>query len=140
MKKWFSNLEYKFHCFMQGRYGYDELTRFLSVAGFVLLFLSFIPYLRILYFLAFILLIWLWFRLFSKNIYKRQMERQKYLAIKKKVKQKFMFLRNIWCDRKTHKYYKCPHCKAIMRIRKPEKGRTITINCPKCGQELRKRT
>jgi len=134
MKKWFSNIEYKIQQFMQGRYGYDELSRFLAISGLVLILLSFIPYLRILYFFSIILLVWSWFRTFSKNIYKRQTERQKYLTIKNKISQKLMFYRNVLRDRKTHKYYKCPHCKAVVRISKPGKGKTITINCPKCGQ------
>ena len=140
MKKLFSNLGYKIQCFMQGRYGYDEFSRFLSITGLVLLFLSYIPFLSFLYFLAIILLVWSIFRSFSKNTYKRQMEGQKYLTIKNKVRQKFTLLRSVWRERKTHKYYKCSRCKTIMRISKPEKGKTITIPCPKCGQELKKRT
>jgi len=140
MRKWPGKLGYKIQYFMQGRYGYDELFRFLSVSALVLLLLSFIPYLRILYFLGIALLIWAWFRSLSKNLYKRQMERQKYLAIKNKVSQKFLLYRNRWRDRKTHKYYKCPYCRIFVRITKPGKGKTIKIHCPKCGQEFSKRT
>jgi DNA-directed RNA polymerase subunit RPC12/RpoP len=139
MKNWFRNLGYQLRTFMQGRYGYDEFSRFLSITGIVLLFLSYIPFFRFLYFLAFVLIIWAYGRAFSKNIYKRQMERYKYLAIQNKVRQKFMLRRNIWRERKTHKYYKCPHCKAFVRISKPEKGKTIVIQCPKCGQEIIKK-
>lgn len=140
MKRWFSNLGYRVQSFMQGRYGYDELCRFLSITSLVLLLLSYVPFLRFFYLLAFILLIWSCFRSFSKNTYKRQMERQKYLAIKSGIRQRFTLWRSIWRERKTHKYYKCSRCKAAVRIIKPEKGRTITIKCPKCGQELIKRT
>lgn len=45
MKKWFSSLGYRIQYFMQGRYGYDELCRFLSISALVLLLLSYIPYL-----------------------------------------------------------------------------------------------
>lgn len=134
MKNWFSNVGYKIRQFMQGRYGYDELSRFLAICGLVLIFLSMIPYLKVFYFLAFILLIWSWFRSFSKNIYKRQAERLKYMTIKNRINQKFRLCRNIWRDRKTHRYYKCPHCKTIARISKPGKVKAITIHCPKCGQ------
>jgi len=140
MKNWFKKLGYKMQDFMRGRYGYDEFSRFLSIFGIVLLFLSYIPFLRFFYFLAFILVIWAYVRALSKNIYKRQMERQKYLTIQNKVRQKFTLRRNIWRERKTHKYYKCPRCKAFVRISKPEKGKTITIQCPKCGQEIKKKT
>jgi len=125
---------------MQGRYGYDELSQFLFISGLVLLVLSYIPYLKIFYFIAFVLMIWACFRTFSKRIYKRQMERQKYLAINNKIKQQFLLYKNVWRDRKTHKYIKCPYCKAIIRISKPGKGKTIAIHCPKCGQGFEKRT
>jgi flagellar biosynthesis component FlhA len=140
MRNWFSNIGYKIRQFMYGRYGYDELSRFLAIAGLVLLFLSYIPYLRLFYLVSLALLIWSWIRALSKNIYKRQMERQKYLAVRYRIKQKFQLYKNIWRDRKTHKYYKCPHCKAVVRISKPGKGRTITVDCPKCGQGFTKRT
>ena len=52
----------------------------------------------------------------------------------------FGLYKNIWRDRKTHKYYKCPGCAAFVRIRKPEKGRRILVTCPKCRQSFEKRT
>lgn len=140
MKKWFSNMGDKIQYFMQGRYGYDELSRFLYISGLVLLLLSCIPYLKVLYFVAFVMMICSCIRTFSRNIYKRQMERQHYLTMKNKIKQKFLLYRNAWRDRKTHKYYRCPYCKAIMRISRPGKGKTIAINCMKCGQRFEKRT
>lgn len=140
MKKFFENVMYGLQRFMYGRYGYDELSRFLLNCAVVMLILSLIPFLRILYFVAFALLIWSWFRSFSKNIHKRQMERQKYLAVQNKVRQKFRLYKNIWIERKTHKYYKCPHCKAVVRIMKPEKRITINIQCPKCGNSFDKKT
>lgn len=140
MRNWLNNLGYKLQRFMQGRYGYDELSRFLCIAALVILLLSYIPLLRFLYVVAWILVLWAFIRSFSKDIYKRQMERQKYLAIQGRIKQQFTLWKNIWRDRKTHRYYKCANCKAVVRIVRPERGKTITIQCPKCGQEIRKRT
>jgi len=140
MKKWLEKFKYSFQKFMQGRYGYDELSWFLSITGLILLLLSALPYLGILYFIAFALLIWSWVRSFSRNIYKRQMELSKYLTLKNKVTLKLRLYKNIWLERKTHKYYKCPHCKSIIRITKPEKGRKISIHCPKCDNSFNKKT
>jgi len=136
MGNWLRNIKYGLQRFMQGRYGYDELSQFLSVTGLILLLLSFFPLFRVLYFVAFALFIWMWFRIFSKNIYKRQVERSKYLNVKNKVMREFRLCKNAWRDRKTHKYYKCPHCKAVARITKPGKGRKIAIRCPKCGNDF----
>lgn len=140
MRNRFGNLKYRLQQFMYGRYGYDELSRFVSILGLVLLFLAFIPYLRILYYFALILLIWTWYRAFSRNVYRRQAERQKYLELKYRAAQRFSLRRNMWRDRKTHKYYRCPYCKAAVRIRRPGRGKTISISCPKCVREFSKKT
>lgn len=140
MKRFFAQLGYKFNGFMQGRYGYDELSRCLSITGLLTMIVSGLPYIHFLYIIAFAMLIWAWFRTLSRNIYKRQIERNKYLMVKNKLTQKFRLYKRIWKERKTHKYYKCPGCKTTVRIVKPEKGRTITITCPKCRQSFKKRT
>jgi hypothetical protein len=140
MRKWFSNLGYKISGFMQGRYGYDELSRFLSIAGIIIMFVSCIPYLHLLYFPGLAMLVWSWYRIFSRNIYKRQMERSRYLDIRDKTVQKFRMRKSMWRDRKTHKYYKCPGCKTFVRITKPGKGKRIMVTCPKCRRSFEKRT
>lgn len=141
MKRFFENISYRIRVFMQGRYGTDELSYFLLTAALVLLLLScFIRQLSILYLFSLALLIWSWFRSLSRNIYKRQNERSKYLEIKTKIKQKPVLIKNMWRDRKTHRYYKCPHCKVFTRISNPGKGRNITITCPKCHNRFDKRT
>lgn len=141
MKNFFESIGYKLRTFMRGRYGMDELSYFISVIGIIMLLLSIlIPPLFILYFVGFVLLIWTWFRFFSRNIYKRQVERNKYLMIKGNVRQNFVLIKNKWVERKTHKYYKCPSCKATIRITKPARGRKIKINCPKCHNNFVKKT
>lgn len=140
MGRWFSNLGYRMNMFMRGRYGYDELFLFLSVAGFLLMLISVFPYLHFLYLLGAALLIWACVRSMSKNIYKRQMERSRYLNIKNKIMQKFRQYKRKWRDRKIYKYYKCPNCKVTVRISNPGKGRRIVITCPKCRQSFEKRT
>jgi len=140
MKKFFSQLGYKFNGFMQGRYGYDELSRLLALSGCIIILLSTIPPIRFLYIIGFVMLVWSWFRTLSRNIYKRQLERNKYLSIKNKLLQKIRLYKRIWKERKSHKYYKCPGCKTMVRIIKPGKGKNITITCPKCKERFKKRT
>lgn len=140
MRKWFSNLGYKLSAFMQGRYGYDELSRFLSIAGLILIIISWFPHLHFLYIPGLAILIWSWTRTMSRNIYRRQTERNKYLYIKNRFAQKIRLIKNRWRDRKTHKYYRCPGCRTYVRIKKPQRGKKILITCPKCGQSFEKRT
>ena len=138
MKNFFNRLAAKYRVFMQGRYGNDELSRFLSVCGMVLLLLSLIPFLRILYFLALALLIWVCFRSFSRSVYKRQAERNFYLLKKRALLSWFNNLKRRWADRKTHKYYKCPQCRKLLRVPKG-KGK-IRITCPQCQTSFSKKT
>lgn len=139
MRNWFRNLGYKFQSFMQNRNGSDELGRFLSFAALFFCCLSLIQPLRFFIYPAFALLVWSIFRTFSKNVYKRQLERDKYLEIKNKVFGFFRGLKNRWRDRKTHRYVKCPFCKTTIRIKIPPKGATISIKCPKCSNNIVKK-
>lgn len=126
MKRWLQRFREKMQAWMDGRYGYDELSNFLSIAVLVCVFISlFIP---LLYPIALIMLVWSMFRSFSRNLEKRQKERKTYLKYTGKVKQSFKRWKNMWRDRKTHRYYKCPSCKNWLRVLKG-KGH-IEITCP----------
>lgn len=140
MKRWFENLSYKFQGFMQGRYGSDELSRFLCILALITIFLSWIPGLTFLSVLSWVFLIWSIYRSLSRNLYKRQTEREKYLAIKGKITSRFNTYRRMWAERGTHKYYKCPNCKTRVRIVKPPKGKNILVHCSRCGNDFQKRT
>ena len=86
MKSFLEHVRYKIQAFMQGRYGMDELSYFLSMTGLTLFLLSvLIRPLSILYFPALAVLIWSWFRSFSKNIYKRREERNAYLEFRSRA-------------------------------------------------------
>ena len=127
MRNFLQRLAYKMQQFMYGRYGMDELGRFLNIAAIVVLIISILPGLRFLYYIAFILMIFVLYRCYSKNISKRAKERQKFLSIK-----------NMWYTRKTHRYFKCKSCKAVLKVPK-HKGK-IEITCPKCRKKIIKKT
>ena len=89
----FRNLRYRFALFMQGRYGTDQLSRFLSVVVIILLaaewianhFLAFpgmLLFVRIAGILNAVLLFAIYFRTFSRNIPRRYAENQKFLGLK----------------------------------------------------------
>lgn len=136
MKKWFQKMGEKIQTWMYGRYGYDELSKFLSITAIVLILLSaFVPLLNP---IALILLIWSMVRTYSRNIEKRRREREIYLRCTGKIKQFFKLRKNMIRDRKTYKYYKCPCCKAYLRV---PKGRgKIEISCPKCHNKITRTT
>lgn len=138
MKKWLQNLGVKLQRSMYGRYGNDELGKFLMVTAIVLVFVSLIEPLRFMYFIALALMIWATFRCYSRNITKRRAELNRYLKLAEKPKLWIRQRKRMWNDRKTHCYIKCRDCKMYLRVPKG-KGR-IKVNCPKCGKEFIKKT
>ena len=74
----------KFLRFMQGRYGVDQFSKALLIAGLVVVLLSSFFTGKgvgtLFYFLGWVLIIYCYFRVFSRNISKRYAENQKYLA------------------------------------------------------------
>ncbi len=127
-------LKERLYRFTYGRYGSDDLQKFILIVYFAIMVISLfirnvwvsLCFSIVLYVLLAILL----FRMLSKNIYKRQFENQKYLKIKGKVVEYFKYVSNKWKYRKTHVYRKCPSCKIKLRLPK-RKGRH-NVKCPKC--------
>lgn len=123
---------------MQGRYGADQFGRFLSGLSMVLLVISIFAGDMIWYTLAIIVLIYNYFRMFSRNIQKRYAENQKYLAMTSQLRQKFNKSKNEMAQRKTHHIYRCPSCK--QKIRVPRGRGKIEIRCPKCSTTFIKKS
>lgn len=119
---------------MMGRYGGDQLGIFLLIVSIILNFISFLP----VQILSVILLILVFLRMFSRNIYKRRQENEAFLKIWYPIKNFFIRIFKGRPDAKTHKHYKCTKCGQEMRVPKG-KGK-IVITCPKCGEKMTKRT
>ncbi len=132
--------------FMYGRYGNDQLNRALSVLILLLLIVSFFfgysePGSTARSFLLVIvlaLLIYTYFRMLSKNLSARRAENAKFLAKTARLRDWWQLRRDMWNQRKEYKFFKCPSCKAVMRVPKG-KGK-IRIICKKCGTAFEKNT
>lgn len=130
---------------MRGRNGMDHFSVFLSWAAMICLFLSWIPHLAILNTVALVLLIYSYFRVFSRNIAKRSEENRRYLLCMGKVRGWWWSIRN-WFRRlpgrvkqaPEYHIYKCPQCSQKIRI--PRGKGKIIVRCPKCGNEFQKRS
>jgi hypothetical protein len=128
----------KIQQFMVGRYGNDEFTLFLSIAGLILGLLANFKYLGFLYYIGAILIFFGLFRTLSKNYNARRKELNWYLRVSQKPKAEIKILMSQLRDRKTHRYYRCKSCKTVMRV---PKGRgKIEITCPKCRTKVVKKT
>ncbi len=118
-----------------GRNGVDTLGRVCLGAALILVLLSGLLYkvptlAAIVDFAGIALLIYSYFRMFSRNIPKRYEENRKF-------QKKFQFLSRAAGDR-THRYYRCPSCGQTIRVPKG-KGK-IEITCPKCHKTFVKRS
>ncbi len=116
--------------FMRGRYGVDQLGQTLMWLSFIVLLPSIFITSNVRY--IFNLLFWLiifyeYFRMFSKNIYKRQAENNWYVN-------KVNYLKTRFKQRKTYRFYNCPKCKTHLRV--PRGAGNITITCKKCGHQF----
>ena len=69
----------RFQQFMYGRYGMDQLNRFLSTAALVILIISLFARFPVLDIIVLVLLAWCYFRMFSRNTSKRYAENEKFL-------------------------------------------------------------
>lgn len=120
---------------MAGRNGNDQLNRFLLLAGAASLLLG--SLLRrsllgsLLYLLALALLGLTYFRMLSRDLYRRRSENERYLREKEKQSARLRILRERWNQRKDYKFFTCPSCKAVMRV--PRGRGKIRIVCHKCG-------
>lgn len=126
----------KLQQFMTGRYGIDSFSKFLMGVALVLCILEIFVDSAILNSWFILIIIYVYYRMFSRNYNKRYQENMKFLQIKNKVVAKFNSEKSIMKQRKTHHIYKCPTCSQKIRIPKG-KGR-ICITCPKCKTEFTK--
>ncbi len=123
--------------FMYGRYGSDQLSMALLILSIVITFVggaTGLPFLRL---LGYVPLGYAIFRMLSKNTSKRSMENYKFSMLISPVYSWFRRTKDRLGD-KTHKYYKCPNCKAVLRVPKG-KGKII-ITCRKCNTKFTKKT
>ena len=128
----------KFMRFMYGRYGVDSFGRFMMWTGIIMFLLSGFFRWNILYNQALVILIYTYFRNFSRNIYKRSSENQSFLKATAGIRNFWWNQKKLFKQRKTHHIYKCPSCK--QKIRVPRGKGKIEIRCPKCQTTFIKRS
>ncbi len=133
----------KFMRFMQGRYGVDQYARFTMGVALVLIILAIFvrggsPAGAVLDTAGLLVIVYTYYRIFSRDIQRRYAENQKYLNVTGKVRMRFSREKNIMEQRKTYHIYTCPGCRQKIRIPKG-KGK-IEIDCPKCHTKFVKKS
>ena len=132
----------KLQKFMIGRYGMDQLGRFLFGVLCVLvvlnLFIRFGPLGLLVNALELAVIILLYFRMFSRNVNRRWQENQAYLRMQFYVSEYFKKLRFRFSEGRKYRIFKCPSCGQKVRI--PRGHGRVSIHCPKCGTDFIKRS
>ena len=130
---WLANL-------MRGRYGMDQLNRALMIVALILIVINFFVHLRIINWLAVVLLIYIYCRMFSRNIGRRAAENQKYLQLAGSFRPgrsgSGMHPSHAKKD-KSHKILHCPGCGEKLRV--PKGVGKINISCPHCHTKFTKK-
>ena len=138
----------RFQDFMYGRYGNDQLNQFLSVAALVVLIVNLFVKVPFLWLGALALLIWTYFRMFSRNTSKRYAENERFLSLISRFRRggyggysggrSAAERRAQREQRKYYRFFVCPHCSQKVRVPKG-KGK-IEITCPKCRTSFIRKT
>ena len=131
--------------FMYGRNGVDQLNRALAAAYLILFFVGMLisnllksdALAYVFTVLENILVIILLFRTFSKNLYKRRAENQRWVNWWWRIKSNNAGAKARHAD-KDHKYFTCKQCKTICRV--PVGKGKIIITCPKCRAQIQAKT
>lgn len=132
----------RFRKFMIGRYGMDQLGRFLTGAVLALcvvrIFLPFFLLRRITGILIWAGVIIFYLRFFSRDIGKRYKENEVYLRYQFYVTEKWRKWRFQFEERRKYHIFRCPGCGQKVRI--PRGRGRVSIHCPKCGRDFIKKS
>lgn len=120
--------------FMTGRHGVDQLSMALLILSILFTFTASVTGLQLLAIIGYVPLGLCFYRILSKNNTRRNLENYKFSMLMSPVYLFFKKTQTRALEAKTHKHFKCPNCKAELRIPKG-KGK-IVITCPKCKNEF----
>ena len=133
----FQRLKQSFANFMQGRHGPDNLGMFTLIADLACSLLASFTGLGILSLIGMGLYIWTLFRMFSRNNEKRIAENRKYIELTSGWKTKAGQFTKRMKNRRDYKYFKCPHCKVLLRLKRGCGDKDIT--CVRCGHQFKQK-
>ncbi len=122
---------------MYGRYGLDQFGLFLTGVYLLLNILSMFFFDTLFSIVSALLMIWVVFRMISRNVPARRMENARFLEAAAPVIRWFHMRRNMSKD-KAFRYFKCPNCN--QQLRAPRGKGRIQVNCRNCGVTFQERT
>lgn len=136
MKDFFARMNEKIRQMMSGRWGADQLSRFLLGVAVVFLLLTFFTGSHLFSVLGLAVLLYSYYRMFSKNFEARRRENDWYLARQDRVTKTLRIQKKRFSDRHEFRYFKCPGCGQSVRV--PKGKGHIMITCPRCRTQFDK--
>ena len=124
----------KIQKFMVGRYGFDNLSRVCLTVTVVLMIASMLLRSQSLYLLGIFVLAYCYYRAFSRNIAKRQREREAFGRIRSQGALRWHRWKARQEQKKLYRLFTCPQCRQNVRV--PRGKGKICITCPKCRSEF----
>ena len=121
--------------FMIGRHGPDNLSMFTLIAGLVCSLFGSFTGIGLFSLVGFASYVWTIFRMFSRNNDKRIAENRKYIELTSNWKLKSSQFVKRLKNSKDYKYFKCPNCKVLLRMKRGSGERDIT--CVRCGHQFK---
>ncbi|MCI5956110.1 MAG: hypothetical protein MRZ54_03910 [Clostridiales bacterium] len=134
-------IKQSFRTFMAGRHGADQLSMALLWGGLIAYLLGTIlsaiqgsaiwallgMLLSLVGFAAYVFCV---FRMFSRNNEKRSAENRRYMAYTEKRRTERRQAKVRFQNRKKYKYFRCPGCRAWLRV--PRGTGVVTVTCSRC--------
>ena len=124
--------------FMLGRHGADNLGMFTLLSGLACSLLGSFTGIGLLSLIGFILYIITLFRMFSRNNEKRMAENRKYIELTSGWKTKIRQFSKRMKNRRDYRYFKCPNCKVLLRMKRGSGEKDIT--CVRCGFQFKEKS
>ena len=124
--------------FMLGRHGADNLGMFTLLTGLACSLLGSFTRIGLFSLIGFVLYIITLYRMFSRNHDKRTAENRKYIELTSGLKTKFRQFIKRMKNRRDYRYFKCPNCKVLMRLKRGSGEKDIT--CVRCGYQFKQKS
>ena len=124
--------------FMVGRHGPDNLGMFTLLSGLVVSLLGSFTGVGLFSLLGLVLYGTTIFRMLSRNNNKRIEENRKYIDLTSNWKLKSSQFIKRMKNSKDYKYFKCPNCKVLLRMKRGSGERDIT--CVRCGHQFKQKS
>ena len=124
--------------FMVGRHGPDNLGMFTLLSGLVVSLLGSFTGVGLFSLLGLGLYGTTIFRMLSRNNTKRIEENRKYIDLTSNWKLKSSQFIKRMKNSKDYKYFKCPNCKVLLRMKRGSGERDIT--CVRCGHQFKQKS